>query len=176
MVAGAVSMATGEYVSVHSQADSEQADLAFERTELGTNDEGEHRELAEIYIGRGLEPALAKQVAVQLMARNALEAHARDELGITETLKARPIQAAIASAVSFSVGAAVPVIAAAIVPLPDVISFVSATSLICLAALGALAARIGGASVATGITRATFWGALAMVVTAGVGVLFGTVV
>ena len=176
LVAGAMSMAAGEYVSGHSQADTEQADLALERTELRTDAKGEHQELAAIYVGRGLKPALAKQVAVQLMAHNALQAHARDELGITETLKARPIQAAIASAVSFSVGAAVPVIAAAIVPLPDVISFVSATSLICLAALGALAARIGGASMAAGITRATLWGALAMVVTAGVGVLFGTVV
>ena len=176
LVAGAMSMAAGEYVSVHSQADTEQADLALERTELRTDAKGEHQELAAIYVGRGLKPALAKQVAVQLMAHNALQAHARDELGITETLKARPIQAAIASAVSFAVGAAVPVFAAAIVPLPDVIIVVSATSHICLAALGALAARIGGASVATGITRATFWGALAMVVTAGVGVLFGTVV
>jgi len=176
LVAGAMSMAAGEYVSVHSQADTEQADLALERTELRTNDEGEHQELAKIYVGRGLKPALAKQVAAQLMAHNALEAHARDELGITETLKARPIQAAIASAVSFSVGAAVPVIAAAIVPPPDVIIVVSATSLLCLAALGALAARTGGASVATGTMRATLWGALAMAVTAGVGALFGTIV
>jgi len=171
-----VSMAAGEYVSVHSQADTEQADLAFERTELRTNDENEHQELAEIYVGRGLKPALAKEVAVQLMAHNALEAHARDELGITETLKARPIQAAIASAVSFSAGAAVPLVAAAIVPLPDVIIVVSATSLICLAVLGALAARTGGASVATGTTRAAARGALAMAVTAGVGALFGTIV
>ena len=176
LVAGSMSMAAGEYVSVHSQADTEQADLALERTELRTNDEGEHQELAKIYVGRGLKPALAKQVAAQLMAHNALEAHARDELGITETLKARPIQAAIASAVSFSAGAAVPVFAAAIVPLSDVIIVVSATSLICLAVLGALAARTGGASVATGTMRATLWGALAMAVTAGVGALFGTVV
>ena len=158
LVAGAMSMAAGEYVSVHSQADTEQADLALERTELRTNDEGEHQELAKIYVGRGLKPALAKQVAAQLMAHNALEAHARDELGITETLKARPIQAAIASAVSFAVGAVVPLIAAAIAPLPNVILFVSATSLLCLAALGALAAGAGGASVATGTIRATLWG------------------
>ena len=176
LVAGTMSMAAGECVSVHSQADTEQVDLALERTELSTNDEGEHQELAAIYVGRGLEPALAKQVAVKLMAHNALEAHARDELGITETLKARPIQAAIASAVSFSAGAAVPLIAAAVVPLPDVIVFVSATSLICLAALGALAARTGGASVATGTIRATFWGAFAMAVTASAGALFGTIV
>jgi VIT1/CCC1 family predicted Fe2+/Mn2+ transporter len=175
LVAGAMSMAAGEYVSVHSQADTEQADLALERNELRTDDEGERRELADIYVSRGLKPALAEEVAAQLMAHDALEAHARDELGITETLKARPIQAAIASAVSFSVGAAVPV-AAAIVPLPDVVIFVSATSLICLAALGALAARTGGASVATGSMRATLWGALAMAVTAGVGALFGTIV
>ena len=176
LVAGAMSMAAGEYVSVHSQADTEQADLARERNELRTDDEGERQELAAIYVGRGLELALAKQVAVQLMAHNALEAHARDELGITETLRARPIQAAIASAVSFSAGAIVPLIAAAFVPLADVIVFVSGTSLICLAALGALAAGAGGASVATGTIRATLWGALAMAVTAGVGALFGTIV
>ncbi len=176
LVAGAMSMAAGEFVSVHSQADTEQADLALERNELRTNNEGEHQELAAIYVGRGLEPAFAKQVAVQLMAHNALEAHARDELGITETLRARPIQAAIASAVSFSVGAAVPLFVTAMVPLPDVITFVSATSLICLAALGALAARTGGANVAIGTIRATFRGALAMAVTAGVGALFGTII
>ena len=176
LVAGAMSMAAGEYVSVHSQADTEQADLARERNELRNDDEGERQELAAIYVGRGLELALAKQVAVQLMAHNALEAHARDELGITETLRARPIQAAIASAVSFSAGAIVPLIVAAFVPLADVIVFVSATSLICLAALGALAAGVGGASVATGAIRATLWGALAMAVTAGVGALFGTIV
>jgi len=176
LVAGAMSMAAGEYVSVHSQADTEQADLARERNELRTDDEGERQELAAIYVARGLAPALAKQVAAQLMAHNALEAHARDELGITETLRARPIQAAIASAVSFSAGAIVPLIAAAFVPLADVIVFVSGTSLICLAALGALAAGAGGASVATGTIRATLWGALAMAVTAGVGALFGTIV
>ena len=131
--------------------------------------------MAEIFVGRGLEPALAKQVAVQLMAHDALEAYARDELGFTETLRARPIQTAIVSAVSFSAGAVVPLIAAAVVPLPDVVVFVSATSLICLAALGALAAHIRGASVATGTIHAALWGALAMAVTAGVGAVFGTI-
>ena len=176
LVAGAMSMAAGEYVSVHSQEDTEQADLALERRELKDDDKGEHEELAAIYVGRGLDPALAKQVAIELMTHDALGAHARDELGITETLRARPIQAAIASAISFSVGAAVPLLVTAAVPLSAVIAAVFATSLICLATLGALAAHTGGANVATGTFRATFWGSLAMAVTAGVGALFGTVV
>jgi VIT1/CCC1 family predicted Fe2+/Mn2+ transporter len=175
LVAGAMSMAAGEYVSVHSQADTEQADLKRERKELRIDDRGEHRELAAIYVGRGLDPALAKQVASQLMAHDALGAHARDELGITETLRARPIQAAFASAASFSVGGAMPLFVTAIAPQASIIVFVSATSLICLAGLGALAARAGGASVATGAIRVAFWGALAMAVTAGVGALFGTI-
>lgn len=175
LVAGAMSMAAGEYVSVHSQADTEQADLALERNELKTANKGEHEELAAIYVGRGLEPALATEVANQLMTHNALQAHARDELGISETLRARPIQAATASAISFSVGAAVPLLVTAIVPRSDVIPFVSATSLVCLATLGGWASRTGGANVATGTIRATFWGALAMAVTAGVGALFGTI-
>jgi VIT1/CCC1 family predicted Fe2+/Mn2+ transporter len=176
LVAGAMSMAAGEYVSVHSQADTEQADLALERHELKTDDKGEHEELAAIYVGRGLDPALAKQVAIQLMTHDALGAHARDELGITETLRARPIQAAVASAISFATGAAVPLLVTAVVPLPAVIAAVFATSLICLATLGALAAHTGGANMATGIIRATLWGMLAMAVTAGVGALFGTAV
>jgi VIT1/CCC1 family predicted Fe2+/Mn2+ transporter len=175
LVAGAMSMAAGEYVSVHSQADTERADLKLERKELRTDDEGEHRELAGIYVTRGLDRALAKQVAKQLMAHDALGAHARDELGISETLKARPIQAALASAASFSIGAAMPLLVTAIAPQAGVIIFVAAASLICLAVLGALAARAGGASVATGAMRVTFWGALAMAVTAGVGALFGAI-
>ena len=176
LVAGAMSMAAGEYVSVHSQADTEQADLALERAELRTDAEGEHRELAAIYVGRGLDPALAEQVAEQLMAHDALDAHARDELGITESLKAKPIQAALASAASFAAGAAAPLLVTAFAPAAKVIPLVSATSLICLAGMGALAARTGGANMLAGTMRATFWGALAMGVTAGVGALFGTVV
>jgi vacuolar iron transporter family protein len=175
LVAGAMSMAAGEYVSVHSQADTEQADLKLERKELRTDDKGEHRELAAIYVGRGLDPALAKQVADQLMAHDALGAHARDELGISETLRARPIQAALTSAASFSIGAAMPLFVTAIVPQASIIGFVAATSLVCLAGLGALAARTGGARVATGAIRVAFWGALAMAVTAGVGTLFGAI-
>lgn len=176
LVAGAMSMAAGEYVSVHSQADTENADLERERIELQTDDKGERVELAAIYIGRGLEPALAKQVADQLMAHDALGAHARDELGITEALSARPIQAAFASAASFAVGAALPLVVAALVPEARVIVAVSATSLMFLAALGALAARTGGAALTPSVVRVTFWGALAMAITAGVGALFGTVV
>ncbi len=176
LVAGAMSMAAGEYVLVHSQADTEQADLALERAELRTDVEGEHRELAAIYVGRGLDPARAKQVAEQLMAPDALDAHARDELGITESLKAKPIQAALASAASFAVGAAAPLLVTAVAPAASVIPLVSATSLVCLAGMGALAARTGGANMLAGTMRATFSGALAMAVTAGVGALFGTVV
>jgi VIT1/CCC1 family predicted Fe2+/Mn2+ transporter len=174
LVAGAMSMAAGEYVSVHSQADIEQADLDLERRELKTDDKGEHRELAAIYVGRGLDPALARQVADQLMSHDALEAHARDELGITPRQKARPIQAALTSAASFSVGAAMPLLVAAIGPPPYLIYLVSGTSLFFLALLGGIAARVGGAGVATGAIRVVFWGALAMAVTAGVGGLFGT--
>ena len=175
LVAGAMSMAAGEYVSVHSQKDTEQAELDRERAELKADDKGEHRELAAIYIARGLDPSLAKQVADQLMAHNALEAHARDELGITETLRARPLQAALASAGSFAVGAGVPLLVTAMVPEPGLIPLVAGTSLVFLALLGGLAARAGGAPMAMGAIRVTFWGALAMAVTAGVGSLFGTV-
>ena len=175
LVAGAMSMAAGEYVSVHSQADTEQADLELERQELKADNQGEHKELAQIYVGRGLDPSLAKQVAQQLMAYDALGAHARDELGITKTLSARPVQAALASAASFAVGAALPLLVTAIVPEARIIYLVSGTSLLFLAVLGGLAARVGGASVAVGAIRVTFWGALAMTITAGVGALFGTV-
>ena len=176
LVAGAMAMAAGEYVSVHSQKDTEEADLALERTELRTDDSGEHKELAAIYVGRGLDPALAKQVAAQLMARDALDAHARDELGITATLEARPIQAALSSGASFTFGAAMPLIVTALVPPASLLIAVPATSLLVLACLGALAAQAGGAGVMAGAIRVTFWGALAMAVTAGVGALFGTVV
>lgn len=174
LVAGAMSMAAGEYVSVRSQADSEQAALNLERTELAADDHGERRELTAIYVARGLDPALAKQVAEQLMAHDALGAHARDELGISETFSARPIQAALTSAASFAVGAAMPLLAVAQVSASSLIPVVSVTSLVFLAILGGLAARTGGASVTVGATRVTFWGALAMALTAGVGALFGT--
>ena len=176
LVAGAMSMAAGEYVSVHSQADTEQADLARERAELRSDDKGEHKELTAIYVGRGLDPSLAEQVAVQLMAHDAIGAHARDELGMSETLRARPIQAALTSASSFAVGAAMPLAITAVVPAATLIIFVAGTSLLFLALLGALAARVGGASVTPSAIRVTFWGALAMGTTAGVGFLFGTVV
>jgi VIT1/CCC1 family predicted Fe2+/Mn2+ transporter len=173
LVAGAMSMAAGEYVSVRSQADSEQSALNLERAELEADHQGERRELAAIYVGRGLDPALAKQVAAQLMAHDALGAHARDELGLSETLSARPIQAALASAASFAVGAAMPLSAVAVVSDSSLIPVVSGTSLVFLAILGGLAARVGGASVITSAARVTFWGALAMALTAGVGALFG---
>ena len=175
LVAGAMSMAAGEYVSVRSQADSEQAALNLERAELEADDQGERRELTAIYVSRGLDSALAKQVADQLMAHDALGAHARDELGISETLSARPIQAAFTSAASFAVGAAMPLLTVAIVSGPSLIPVVSGTSLVFLAILGGLAARVGGASVRVGAMRVTFWGALAMALTAAVGTLFGTV-
>jgi VIT1/CCC1 family predicted Fe2+/Mn2+ transporter len=175
LVAGAMSMAAGEYVSVHSQADTEQADLDLEREELKADDKSEHKELTAIYVARGLDPLLAKQVAQQLMAHDALGAHARDELGISETLRARPIQAALASAGSFAVGAAMPLLVTAMAPTAGLIPLVSGTSLVFLALLGGLAARAGGAGVMIGATRVTFWGALAMALTAGVGWLFGTV-
>ena len=175
LVAGSMSMAAGEYVSVHSQADTEQADLKLERAELKTDHEGEHKELAAIYVARGLDPALAKQVADQLMAHDALGAHARDELGISAAFSARPLQAALASAGSFAVGAALPLVVTTIAPAAALIPLVSGTSLLFLALLGGLAAHAGGASVTTGAIRVTFWGALAMALTAGVGALFGTV-
>jgi len=175
LVAGSMSMAAGEYVSVHSQADTEKADLDRERKELKADDQGEHKELAAIYVRRGLDPSLAKQVAQQLMAHDALGAHANDELGISKTLRARPIQAALASAGSFAVGAAMPLLVTAIVPEASLIYLVSGTSLLFLAFLGGLAARVGGAGVTAGAIRVTFWGALAMAMTAGVGALFGTV-
>ena len=171
LVAGAMSMAAGEYVSVRSQADSEEAALDVERAELEADHQGERRELTAIYVARGVEATLARQVAEQLMAHDALGAHARDELGISETLSARPSQAAFTSAASFAVGAAMPLLAAAVAA-PILIPVVSATSLLFLAILGGLAARVGGASVAAGATRVTFWGVLAMVLTAGIGKLF----
>ena len=174
LVAGAMSMAAGEYVSVHSQADTEQADLKLERAELKTDDAGEHKELMAIYVARGLDPALAKQVAGQLMAHDALGAHARDELGISTTLTARPIQAALASAASFVAGGVMPLAVAALAPAAVLIPIVSGSSLLFLAVLGGLAARAGGAGVMLGAIRVTFWGALAMGLTAGVGALFGT--
>jgi len=172
LVAGAMSMAAGEYVSVHSQADTEQADLAIERAEIKADDQGEHKELMAIYVARGLDPSLAKQVAEQLMTHDAVGAHARDELGISETLRARPIQAAWASAGSFAVGSALPLLVTAMAPAASLIPLVSGTSLVFLALLGGLATRAGGASVTMGAIRVTFWGALAMAVTAGVGSLF----
>jgi VIT1/CCC1 family predicted Fe2+/Mn2+ transporter len=176
LVAGSMSMAAGEYVSVHSQADTEQADLKQERAELKADDKGKHEELAAIYVARGLDPALAKQVAEQLMVHDALGAHARDELGIYETFRARPMQAALASASSFAVGASMPLLVTALAPAAGLIPLVSGTSLVFLALLGGLAAHAGGAGVVVGAIRVTFWGALAMALTAGVGSLFGTVV
>lgn len=176
LVAGAMSMAAGEYVSVHSQSDTEQADLSRERAELEKDPAAEQRELTAIYAGRGLDADLARQVAEQLTAHDALGAHARDELGISEAFSARPIQAALASAGSFAVGAALPLAVAALAPAQRVTPWVSATALFFLAALGAVAARAGGAAVVTGAWRVTFWGALAMAITAGVGALFGAVV
>src|SRR5271167_857093 len=173
LVAGAMSMAAGEYVSVHSQADTEEAELALERAELEADDKGEHKELTAIYVKRGLDPALAKQVAEQLMAHDALGAHARDELGISEALRPRPIQAALASATSFAVGAAMPLLVTAMTSGTGLIVIVSGTSLVCLAVLGGLAARAGGASPTKGALRVTFWGAFAMALTTAVGALFG---
>lgn len=174
LVAGAFSMAAGEYVSVSSQADTEQADLARERAELAAEPEAELSELAGIYVKRGLDPALASQVAQQLSAHDALAAHARDELGMSENLAARPLQAAVTSALTFAVGAALPIVAAVLVPLGSVILAVAMASLVCLVALGAVAARTGGASPWIGALRVAFWGALAMGATAAVGALFGT--
>jgi VIT1/CCC1 family predicted Fe2+/Mn2+ transporter len=176
LVAGAMSMAAGEYISVHSQADTEEADLARERAELKSDHRAEQEELTAIYEERGLDRALAEKVAVQLMAHDALGAHARDELGISEELKARPIQAALASAASFAGGAIFPLFVAAIVPDRYLIGWVAGTSLLFLAALGMIAARVGGASLLKGAWRVTFWSALAMAVTTGVGAVFGTAV
>jgi vacuolar iron transporter family protein len=173
LVAGALSMAAGEYVSVSSQADTEKADLALERAELATQPDAEERELAAIYVGRGLEPGIARRVAQQLMAHDAIGAHARDELGMSEKFAARPLQAAVASALTFAVGAALPLLAAMVAPPAALIALVSGASLVFLAGLGALAARAGGASAWIGAGRVALWGAVAMAVTAGVGALFG---
>jgi len=176
LVAGALSMAAGEYVSVSSQADTEAADLARERRELATAPDTEHAELAAIYVGRGLTPDLAAQVAAQLTAHDALGAHARDELGMYEATRARPIQAALASAAAFAVGAAPPLVLAALLPPGMLTPIVFGSSLLLLAVLGGTAARLGGAPIVTGAIRVTFWGAVAMGSTALVGKLFGTMV
>ncbi len=175
MVAGALSMAAGEYVSVSSQADTEEADLAREKRELATTPESERAELASIYVGRGLTPELARQVADQLMAHDALGAHARDELGMSEMTRARPIQAAFASAGSFAVGAALPLVLAILMPLGILSVTVAASTLVLLMVLGATAAHLGGAPLVAGAVRVAFWGAVAMACTALVGRLFGTV-
>lgn len=174
LVAGAMSMAAGEYVSVSSQADTENADLERERGELSATPAAEHTELAGIYQQRGLSPDLAAEVATQLMAHDALGAHARDELGITTALQARPIQAALASALTFAVGAALPLVVATLSPRHSLVPLVAAASLLCLAALGGVAAQAGGARPWVGAIRVVFWGALAMALTAGIGALFGT--
>lgn len=176
LVAGAMSMAAGEYVSVSSQADTEQADLARERTELAEMPDRELDELTNIYVQRGLDADLARQVAEQLMAKDALTAHARDELGISEAMAARPVQAAFASAATFAVGAALPLAVVLLAPAANLAIWVSVACLVFLAVLGALAARAGGAPVFKAALRVTFWGALAMAITAAVGALFGTVV
>jgi VIT1/CCC1 family predicted Fe2+/Mn2+ transporter len=175
LVAGAMSMAAGEYVSVSSQADTEKADLERERKELATDAEFERKELAEIYVNRGLEPSLAQAVADQLMAHDALGAHARDELGLTEIHTARPIQAALASAVTFATGATLPLVAVLVTRSSILIPVVAGSSLVFLAIMGGVAARTGGARVAVGAGRVTLWGALAMAATAAVGTLFGGV-
>ncbi len=176
LVAGAMSMAAGEYVSVSSQSDTEQADLARERQELGENVEFERAELAEIYVERGVEPELARNVALQLMAKDALGAHARDELGISEMTTARPVQAALTSAATFATGAALPLLMVLISPRSMLVPVVSVASLLFLALLGAVGARTGGADVVRATARVTFWGALAMAITAAIGAIFGTVV
>jgi len=173
LVAGAMSMAAGEYVSVSSQSDTERADIERERNELATDGKREGAELAAIYVQRGLDAELAQQVATQLMAKDALGAHTRDELGISETVSAKPLQAALTSAASFTVGAALPLLCAWLAPQQSLVLVVAATSLIFLAILGGLAAYTGGASISKGVWRVTFWGALAMAITAGVGRLFG---
>jgi vacuolar iron transporter family protein len=176
LVAGAMSMAAGEYVSVSSQSDTEKADLARERQELSENVEFERQELADIYVKRGVERGLARKVAEQLMAKDALGAHARDELGISEITTARPVQAALTSAATFATGAAMPLLMVVLAPAAYVTPVVAAASLLSLALLGAIGARTGGADILRATVRVTFWGALAMAATAGIGKLFGTVV
>lgn len=176
LAAGAMSMAAGEYVSVSSQSDTEHADLALEKAEIESNYESESEELAQIYVARGLKPDLAREVASQLMSHDALGSHSRDELGITESVNARPIQAAVASAASFTIGAALPVLIARFAPMEQLIPAVSIASLAFLVLLGTLAAKAGGASLFRGASRVAFWGAFAMAVTAGIGSLFGTAV
>jgi VIT1/CCC1 family predicted Fe2+/Mn2+ transporter len=176
LVAGAMSMAAGEYVSVSSQADTERADIERERKELATNVEHEQEELAAIYVKRGLDESLAKQVAVQLMAHDALTTHARDELGISDTTTARPVQAALASAATFAVGAAMPMLSVLVTPGTLLIPVVVVTSILFLALLGGFGAYAGGAPLVRSALRVTFWGALAMALTAGVGALFGAVI
>ena len=176
LVAGAMSMATGEYVSVSSQSDTERADLAREREELSDNIEFEKEELAQIYVKRGLEPSLAREVARQLMAKDALTAHARDELGISEVTSARPVQAALTSALTFSVGAAFPLLMVIVSPINAIVPVVFVASLCFLGLLGAIGARAGGANVLRATGRVIFWGALAMALTTGIGKVFGTVV
>lgn len=176
LVAGAMSMAAGEYVSVSSQSDTERADLARERQELSENPEFELDELASIYVKRGVDRELARQVARQLMAKDTLTSHARDELGISESTTARPVQAALTSALSFSVGAAMPLLMVVVSPAAALVPIVAAASLGFLALLGAIGGRAGGANVLRATGRVTFWGALAMALTAGIGKLFGTVV
>ena len=173
LVAGAMSMAAGEYVSVHSQADTEKADLDRERAELAADPAAEARELTDIYVGRGLTPELALQVSEHLMAHDALAAHARDELQVSQALAARPVQAAVTSAAAFAVGAALPLAVATLAPRASLLYWVAATAMVFLALLGAVAARMGGAGMAVGAGRVTFWGALAMAITAGVGAWFG---
>ena len=173
LVAGAMSMAAGEYVSVHSQADTEKADLDRERAELAADPVAEARELTAIYVGRGLTPELAQQVSAQLMAHDALGAHSRDELHVSSALAARPVQAAMTSAAAFAVGAGLPLAVAALAPRASLLYWVAGTALVFLAVLGAVAARTGGAGMVVGAWRVTFWGALAMAITAGVGAWFG---
>ena len=175
LLAGAMSMAAGEYVSVHTQSDAENADLSRERDELRESPDAELRELASIYVSRGLDATLARQVAEQLTAHDALGAHARDELGISEAMAARPIQAALSSAASFTVGAAVPLTLVPLFPASRLVLVVSVATLLLLGLLGALAARVGGANVVKGALRVTFWGALALAITASMGTLFGVV-
>jgi VIT1/CCC1 family predicted Fe2+/Mn2+ transporter len=176
LVAGAMSMAAGEYVSVSSQSDTEQADLARERKELSENVAFEREELADIYVKRGVDPTLARQVADQLMAKDALMAHARDELGISEITTARPVQAALTSAATFAVGAAMPLLMVIVSPASTLVPVVSVASLAFLALLGAIGAKAGGANILRATARVTFWGALAMALTAGIGALYGTVI
>ncbi len=176
MIAGSMSMAAGEYVSVSSQADTERADLARESQELADSPEFETKELAQIYVDRGLKPALAREVAVQLMAKDALGAHARDELGISEAISAKPIQAALTSAATFATGAALPIVAAILAPRHLLVPIVSCASLVFLALLGAIGAKVGGAGIFKPTLRVAFWGAFAMAVTAGIGALIGKAV